>query len=199
MAGHFVSWVNAELGEIVIRELATIVVEGGGARDLERALERYADMSFAQTEQAYAALDRNDYSGLRDVIVPELEFDLGIDVSLRCQDDTTFGPLPSASPGMYRTLRFELDEPRVVEFQLFGGDDVRMDIIDVGAERLVGHIIDFHHPRPSGGIDHRVVRVSDRQRLAWLSAGTYLLYISQAGYGPSETILLASDLGPFNE
>jgi hypothetical protein len=107
VAGHFVSWVNAELGEDVIRELATIVVEGGGARDLERALERYADMSFAQTEQAYAALDRNDYSGLRDAIVPELEFDLGIDVSLRCQDDTTFGPLPSASPGMYRTLRFE--------------------------------------------------------------------------------------------
>jgi hypothetical protein len=194
LAAHFIAFVEAEFGHGAVQRITNAVVAGVGPEELERELEKHTHMSFEQLGELYAERARKRYAGLRDRDVPELAWSYSVDVSLRCDDASTFGPLPDGSPGMYRTLRVELSEPRVVDLDLWGPDTLRLELIDLAREREAGPVLDVFHPQPGGAVEHPRMVGGDQAR--WeLRAGTHLLLISQHGYELAEASLVATLVG----
>ena len=194
LAGHFAAWLEREFGRATTQRLAEVVIEGGGPAELEAALDRMTSRDIERIEELYGHVGRRTFGGLRESAVPELQFDTGLDLSLDCASEDTLGPLPNGTGGLYRVLRFSIDEPRVLELRLYSGPDVRLDLIDTTHERNEGRVIDFFMPQPSDHIDHPRL-TGDEHRELPLTAGTYLLYLSSPGE-EAETVSLEAHLSP---
>jgi hypothetical protein len=188
VANHFMAYVHTTFGSSSTRGIADVVVTGAGPPDLERVFERFTGTDFDAIEADYLDTANNYYPGLRDRDVTAVVNSRWLDVSLRCDRDGTYGPLPDASPGMYRTLRVELGEPTVVDFELLAPSDVRLTVLDVRAERGAGRVLDFFHPRPTGAFEHPIVQGGERRSFA-LRAGTHLLLIERASYEFTDAFL----------
>lgn len=188
VAGHFMAYVEAAYGPAATRAVAAVVVTAAGPPDLERAFERFTNVSFDRLEQDYESAARSYYRGLHEQDVPDITDSRWIDVSLHCDEDHTFGPLPDASPGMYRRLRVAFDEPYAVDVELLAPERVTATIVDVGRERARGRVVDFNHPLLSGEVEHEVVRGGERRTLN-LRAGTHLMIIEQRGYETTDAYL----------
>ncbi|MFO7564344.1 MAG: hypothetical protein R6X02_16980 [Enhygromyxa sp.] len=181
VASHFMAYIHEEFGTGSTRGIAGVVVSGAGPPELEAVFERYTGFDFDFLEADYHARARTHYPGLRDNDVQLVHDRRFLDVSLRCDEDTTFGPLPDASPGMYRTLRIELDETQVVDFDLRAPADLRVTIVDVRRERGAGRVVDFFHPKLSGRREHPILQGGERASFD-LRAGTHLLVIERPSY-----------------
>lgn len=188
VASHFMAYVYRKYGSGSTRGIADVVVSGAGPPELEKVFERYTGFDFEFIEADYEARSNSFYPGLREDDVALVSDRSFIDVSLRCDEDTTFGPLPDASPGMYRTLRIELEDPQVVEFELRAPEDVRVTVVDVRRERTAGRVLDFWHPSLSGRREHPIV-YGGQQASFTLRAGTHLLVIERAGYDFTDAFL----------
>ena len=193
VAHHFMAYIHTEFGASSTRGIANVVVTGAGPPALEQVFERFTHFDFDAIEANYEARSRNYYPGLRDGEVDEVDDPRWVDVSLRCDEDGTYGPLPDASPGMYRTLRLELDEPTVVELELRAPADVRLTAIDIRSERGAGFVVDFFHPRLSGAREHPVLHGGERARFD-LRAGTHLLLLERDGYDYTDAFLQVVEL-----
>ena len=193
VASHFMAYVHTEYGAGAIRRLADVVVTGAGPPELEQAFERFTTLDFASFEAKYKQESRTYYPGLRDADIAEITNERWRDVSLRCGADTTFGPLPDASPGMYRSLRLELDEPGFVEVELRAPEDVRATFVDLRSERSTGTVVDVFHPKLSGRRDHDFVRGGETRELH-LRAGTHLVVIEREDYRSATVFLRAQPL-----
>ncbi|HVH97925.1 MAG TPA: hypothetical protein VM869_04420 [Enhygromyxa sp.] len=188
VAAHFMAYVYREYGSGSTRGIAEVVVSGAGPPDLEQVFERFTGFDFDYVEADYEARASVFYPGLREddvALVSDRRFH---DVSLRCDEDTTFGPLADASPGMYRTLRVVLEDPQVVEVELRAPADVRVTVVDVRRERSSGRVVDFFHPKLSGRREHPIVHGGERVSMS-LRAGTHLLVIERAGYDYTDAFL----------
>jgi hypothetical protein len=188
VAKHFMAYVHREFGAGSTRGIADVVVTGAGPPELEAVFERYAGFDFDFIEADYQARARSFYPGLRDNAVPRIHDRRFLDVSLRCDQDTTYGPLPDSSPGMYRTSRLELDDPQVVDFDLRAPADVRVTVIDVRRERQAGRMLDFFNPILSGRREHPILQGGERASFD-LRAGTHLLVIERPSYEYTDVFL----------
>ncbi|KIG13013.1 hypothetical protein DB30_00787 [Enhygromyxa salina] len=188
VAAHFMAYVEHQFGDGSTRGIADVVVTAAGPPELEASFKRFTGVSFAQLGEDYDRYASNYYRGLHDEDITPIETKRWIDVSLRCDQDDTFGPLPDASPGMYRSLRLELDEPRTVDIELRAPERVSVEIVDVRRERSYGVVLDFRHPKPSGAHEHPIVRGGESTAVH-LRAGTHLLTISQSDYEYSDAFL----------
>jgi hypothetical protein len=188
VAGHFMSYVEAKFGTSSTRALASVVVTAAGPPELEQAFERFTGISFAQLEQDYDEHARSYYRGLHEQDIAEILDPRWLDVSLRCIADDTFGPLPDAEPGMYRSLRLVLDEPSTVDVELLAPVRVSAKFVDVRRELGAGTVIDYFHPKLSGKREHEIVYGGEVRSLD-LRAGTHLIVISQEGYEYSTAFL----------
>src|SRR5690606_12328406 len=188
VANHFRAYVHRECASGSTRGIADVVVTGAGPPELEAVFERYTGFRFDFIESDYQDQAASFYPGLRDDDVARVTDRRFIDVSLRCDEDTTFGPLTDASPGMYRMLRLDLDDPQVVDFELRAPADVRLTIIDVRRERGAGWIIDFFHPALSGRREHPILHGGERAAFD-LRAGTHLLVIERPSYDYTDAFL----------
>jgi hypothetical protein len=188
VAGHFMSYVESEFGQGSSRALAAVVVTAAGPPELEQAFERFTGVNFELLEQNYDKYAHSYYKGLHEQHIAEIVDSRWIDVSLRCAADTTFGPLPDAKPGMYRSLRLVLDEPNTVDVELIAPVRVSVQFIDLRRELGAGHVVDFFHPKLSGAREHEIVHGGEARTLD-LRAGTHLVLISQAGYEHSDAFL----------
>jgi hypothetical protein len=188
VAAHFMSYVENEYGPSSTRALASVVVTAAGPPELEQAFERFTGVSFEQLEKNYDAGAHSYYRGLHEQDIAEILDPRWVDVSLRCDTEHTFGPLPDAQPGMYRSLRLVLDEPNTVDVELIGPARVSAKFVDIRRELGAGYVIDFFHPKLSGAREHEIVHGGERRSLD-LRAGTHLVVISQAGYEYSDAFL----------
>lgn len=188
VAAHFMAFVYREYGNGSTRGIADVVVSGAGPPELEQVFERFTGSKFDVVEADYEADASVFYPGLREDDVAQVSDRSFHDVSLRCDEDTTFGPLPDTSPGMYRTLRVFLDDPQEVEVELRAPADVRVIVVDVRGERASGRVVDFFHPKLSGRREHPIVHGGERVRMS-LRAGTHLLVIERAGYDYTDAFL----------
>jgi hypothetical protein len=188
VAGHFMSYVESRFGTSSTRALAAVVVTAAGPPELEQAFERFTGISFEQLQQDYDKYARSYYRGLHEHDITEILDTRWLDVSLRCVAEDTFGPLPDAEPGMYRSLRLVLDEPNTVEVELIAPVRVSAKFVDVRRELGAGAVIDYFHPKLSGKREHEVVYGGETRTLD-LRAGTHLIVISQEGYDYSEAFL----------
>lgn len=193
VASHFMAYIYKEFGNGTTRGISEVVAAGAGPPELEQVFERYTGVDFDFIEADYAARARNFYPGLHDNDVSEISDRHFIDVSLRCDEVGTFGPLPDASPGMYRTLRLELDAPQQVEFDLRGPADVQATIVDVRRERSAGVVVDFFHPKLSGRREQPIVHGGERVRFD-LRQGTHLVVIERSGYDYADAYLSVDPL-----
>lgn len=190
VAGHFMSYVETEFGSGSTRAMADVVVSGAGPPELEAGFERFTGISFAQLEKNYEAFANSYYKGLHDLDIAEIDSAQWLDVSLRCDEDGTFGPLPDASQGMYRSLRLVLEDPQAVDVELLAPERVSVQFIDVRRERGAGVVVDFFHPKLSGTRVHEIVHGGESATLQ-LRKGTHLVLISQPGYEYSDAFLRA--------
>lgn len=188
VAAHFMAYVYRKYGTGSTRGIAEVVVTGAGPPELEQVFERYTGVDFDAIEADYEARASAFYPGLREQDIERIRGRQFVDVSLRCDRDTTFGPLPDNSPGMYRTLRLELAQPQVVDIDLRAPADVRVTVVDLRRERAAGRVVDFFHPKLSGRREHPIVHGGERARLS-LRAGTHLLVIERAGYDFTDAFL----------
>jgi hypothetical protein len=184
------AYVEARFGASSTRALASVVVTAAGPPELEQAFERFTGISFEQLEEDYKSSASSYYRGLHEQDIEEILDPRWLDVSLRCAAEHTFGPLPDAQPGMYRSLRLVLDEPSTVDVELIAPERVSVQFVDVRRERSAGVVVDFFHPRLSGRREHEIVHGGE-QRSLQLPAGTHLVVISQAGDGSSDAFLSA--------
>ena len=185
VAAHFMAYIETEFGDGSTRGIADAIVTAAGPPELEATFERFTGISFDQLELNYEQYARNFYPGLHDGDIPLLRDERWIDVSLRCDEELTFGPLPDGSPGMYRSLRLELSAPRTVEFELRGPEQISVQVIDIRRERAAGVVVDFKHPKLSGAVEHPII-YADELSSAQLRAGTHLVLISQPDYEYSD-------------
>lgn len=190
VAGHFMSYIEARFGTSSTRALASVVVTAAGPPELEQAFERFTGVSFEELEQDYKSSASSYYRGLHEHDIAQILDPRWLDVSLRCDAEHTFGPLPDAQPGMYRSLRLVLDEPSTVDVELIAPERVSVQFVDIRRERSAGVVVDFFHPKLSGRREHEVV-YGGEQRSLQLRAGTHLVVISQAGYEYSDAFLRA--------
>lgn len=190
VAGHFMSYIEARFGASSTRAIASVVVTAAGPPDLEQAFERFTGVNFEELEQQYKASASSYYRGLHEQDIAEILDPRWLDVSLRCDSEHTFGPLPDAQPGMYRSLRLVLDEPITVDVELIAPERVSVQFVDIRRERSAGVVVDFFHPRLSGRREHEVVHGGE-QRTLQLRKGTHLVVISQAGYEYADAFLRA--------
>jgi hypothetical protein len=190
VAGHFMAYIEAEFGSSSTRALASVVVSAAGPPELEQAFERFTGVSFEQLEQDYAEHGRRFYRGLHELDIEPITDDRWMDVSLRCDSAQTFGPLPddAATPGMYRSLRLVLDEPRAVDVELIGPERITATFVDIRRERSAGRVVDFFHPKLSGRREHEVVHGGEARTID-LRGGTHLVVISQEGYEYGDAFL----------
>lgn len=189
VAAHFMAYVESEFGNGSTRGIADVIVTAAGPPELEATFERYTGISFAQLERNYDRDARNSYPGLHEDDITPITSHRWLDVSLRCDQDDTFGPLPDGTGGMYRSLRLELDEPRTVDVELRAPGRVSAQIVDVRRERDAGVVIDFRHPKLSGAREHPTIHGHDGESSVQLRAGTHLVIISQADYEYSDAFL----------
>jgi hypothetical protein len=190
VAGHFMAYVESQYGTSSTRALAAVVVTAAGPPELEQAFERFTGVSFEQLEKDYDAYARSLYKGLHEQDIEEIQDDRWIDVSLRCDSAQTFGPLPDAEPGMYRSVRLVLDDPSAVDVELIGPERITATFVDVRRERGAGVVLDFFHPKLSGLREHEVVHGGEARTLN-LRDGTHLVVISQEGYEYGDAFLRA--------
>lgn len=190
VAGHFMSYVETEFGNGSTRALADIVVTAAGPPQLEQAFERFTGISFELLESNYEAHSRRLYPGLHEPDVREIVDDRWYDVSLRCDEDTTLGPLPDAAPGMFRSLRLVLSAPRAVDVELVAPERVSAQFVDLGRERGAGVVVDFFNPKLSGKREHETVSGGQSATIQ-LRRGTHLVVVSQSGYEYSDAFLRA--------
>lgn len=188
VASHFMAYVYREYGAGPTRAIAQVVVSGAGPPELEAVFERYAQTDFDFIEADYDARARGFYPGLRDADVTAITDERWVDVSLRCDDGETFGPLPDASPGMYRTMRLYLEESTTVDFELRAAPDLQLTIVDIRRERGAGLVVDHSHPKLSGTRDHPILHGGEAASLQ-LRSGTQLLVIERAGYEFTDAFL----------
>jgi hypothetical protein len=188
VAGHFMSYVESEFGTSSTRALASVVVTAAGPPELEQAFERFTGISFDQLEENYDRYAPSYYRGLHEQDIAEILDPRWLDVTLHCAADHTFGPLPDAEPGMYRSLRLVLQEPSTVDVELLAPERVSVTFVDLRRELGVGAVVDFFHPKLSGKREHEVVHGGEVRALD-LRAGTHLVVISQEGYEHSEAFL----------
>ncbi|NVB42363.1 hypothetical protein G6O69_31360 [Pseudenhygromyxa sp. WMMC2535] len=194
VAMHFMAYLNAARGPSTVRAIANTVVTGAGPPELERALERFTNRDYDALELQYLEQNAYYYPGLREDAVTAIESERWLDVSLRCSEDTTMGPLWDLEPGMYRTLRLELDQTQAVQFETRAPEGVSITVVDVAAERGKRRVVDFHHPKLSGRVEHPELH-GDGVEVLQLNAGTHLIVVSRAGYTASEVFLRAEPLG----
>lgn len=190
VAQHFLTYMHKSAGPGVVRALSEVVVTGAGPPALEQAVERFAAVDYDTLEEQYLAFNALYYPGLREDAVTALEGDDWVDVSLRCDEDSTLGPLPETAPGMYQVRRLVLPERGAVDFELVGPEDVHLLVIDVRAERNRGRVLDFFWPRPAGIVEHPELRGGERRTLQLLP-GTFLLYVFREDYEYSDVYLRA--------
>lgn len=205
LAAHFLAWLEREYGRVATQRIVEVVVAGGGPKQLDAALERTISADTEDIEEIYATATQTTYRGLREDAVPELELDHGVDLSLRCDDDQTLGPLPGGAGGMYevRRLRVPGSYPLMLDIHLYASADVRLDLIDVDRERGAGRKLDFFLPRPSEELDHPRLIGDDpggdvetsSQRELVVTPGLYLLFVSSPGY-EAEDVLVEASLDP---
>jgi hypothetical protein len=188
VASHFVAYTYHEYGNSSTRGIVSVVVSGAGPPELEDTFQRFTGYDFEFLESDYEKRAQNYYPGLRESAVAEVTDRRFVDVSLRCDEDTTFGPLPGAAPGMYRTLRIVLEDPQVIEFELRAPPDVQLTVVDVRRERAAGLVVDFFHPQLSGRREHPILHGGERAAFD-LRAGTHLLIIERAGYEYTDAFL----------
>lgn len=188
VASHFMAYVHTEFGTGSTRGIAGVVVSGAGPPELEAVFERFTGYDFDTIEADYDARARAFYPGLRDNDVEAIVERRFLDVSLRCDEDTTLGPLPDDSPGMYRTSRLELDDAQAVDFDLRAPADVRLTVVDIRRERTAGRVVNFFHPKLSGRREHPQLHGGERARLD-LRAGTHLLILEREGYEYTDAFL----------
>jgi hypothetical protein len=182
------SYIESQFGESSTRALANVVVTAAGPRELEQAFERFTGVSFEELEQQYKASANSYYRGLHDQDIAEIVDPRWLDVSLRCDSEHTFGPLPDGQPGMYRSLRLVLDDPSTVDVELIAPGRVSAQFVDIRRERGAGVVVDFFHPELSGRREHEIVSGGE-QRSLQLRDGTHLVVISQAGYESGDAFL----------
>ncbi len=186
---HFIAFVYHHYGTAAVRGIADVVATGASPHEIEHAFERFTERTLAELEAEYLASRRSLYAGLEETKVPELEHEpKWVDVSLRCDEDTTMGPLWGADPGMFRVFRLVLDEPRRVDVGLMAPPDLSVDLIDVRRERGAGKVVDFFHPQTSGEVEHPRVQGGESASFL-LSAGTHLVVVWRAGYDYSDAFL----------
>lgn len=188
VAQHFMAFLYSTQGIGSIRGITDVVVTGAGPPELERAVERFTELSLEELEEAYVAHAPSYYRGLGESEVPAVESRIWADLSLRCDEDTTFGPLWDAEPGMYRSVRLELDEPRAVDVTFVSDEDVRATFVDVRKERKFGRVVDFFHPELTGKVEHPVLQ-GDESRTLQLDRGTHLIVVSRQGYDYADAFL----------
>lgn len=188
VAGHFMAYIEARFGTSSTRALANVVVTAAGPAELEQAFERFTGVSFDQLEQDYEYSANSYYRGLRELEVEEIRDDRWLDVSLHCDSAQTFGPLPDAGPGMYRSMRLVLQDPMAVDVELIGPKRVTATFVDIRRERGAGRVVDFFHPKLSGLREHEEVRGGEARTLN-LRAGTHLVVVSQDGYDYADAFL----------
>jgi hypothetical protein len=190
VANHFMAYVYRNYGSGAVRGITRTVVTGAGPADLEQVFARYAGVDFETMEADYKDRALSFYPGLHDEHLTAVSDRRWLDVSLRCDQDHTYGPLPDASPGMYRTLRLNLDIPQFVDFELRGPADARLIVVDVARERSAGNVVDFYHPRLSGRREHPVLHGGETASLP-LRAGIHLLVVERSGYEYADLSLRA--------
>ncbi|MCA9686270.1 MAG: hypothetical protein KC457_29145, partial [Myxococcales bacterium] len=188
VAQHFLTYIHKSAGPGVVRALAEVVVTGAGPASLEQAVERFTTVDYDTLEEQYVAQNALYYPGLREGAVAAIEDDEWVDVSLRCDEDSTLGPLPQAEPGMYQVRRLVLSDRRAVDFELLGPEGVKMMIIDVRAERNRGRVLDFFWPRPAGIVEHPEIHGGERLTLQ-MPPGVFLLWIYREDYEYSDVYL----------
>ena len=186
VAGHFMSYVERRFGTGPTRGIAGAVINADGPDEVERTFERFTGISFDELESEWLDSSSSYYRGLRESDIPKIVVDRFYDVSLRCDQVETYGPLPEdAAPGMYRTMRLELDDPQTVDVDFRADSEVQLRIIDICRERGVRWVVDFHHPRLSGLREHPLLYGGDKASFQ-LRAGTHLLVISRPDYEYSD-------------
>jgi hypothetical protein len=188
VASHFMAYIYQDYGSGSTRGIANVVVTGAGPPELEEVFARFTNRDFDFIEADYKAHASTYYAGLHDKHITEIEDRAWIDVSLRCDEDATFGPLPDTSPGMYRSLRLELPDPQLIEFELDAPADVRVTVVDIRRERGAGYVVDFFHPLLSGRREHPILHGGEQGQFE-LRAGTHLLVIERDGYDYSDAFL----------
>jgi hypothetical protein len=188
VAAHFMAYVEAEFGSGSTRGIAEVIATAAGPPELEATFERFTGISFAQLERNYDRYAYNYYRGLHDEDITPIDTARWLDVSLRCDANDTFGPLPDGTAGMYRSLRLELDQPQVVDIELRAPAQVSVQIVDIRRERGAGVVVDFRHPKLSGAREHPTIH-ADESASVHLRAGTHLLTISQPDYAYSDAFL----------
>lgn len=188
VAGHFLAYIEDKYGSATTRALASVVVTAAGPPELEQAFSRFTGDSFATIEADYKTHGRSYYRGLHELDVPAIEDTRWVDVSLRCDDELTFGPLPDNSPGMYRSVRLVLRESSVVEAALVAPPEFVATFVDVRGELSAGVVVDFFHPKLGGTREHPVLHGGETASLE-LRAGTHLIVISEPGYRYADAFL----------
>lgn len=189
VAKHFASFMHQRFGQGTIREIASVVASGAGPPALEHAFEIRTGLDFDELEQVYVDDARSFYPGLREHVVPELDGQAKwVDASLRCDEDTTLGPLWDERPGMYRTFRLVLDEPHTVDVRLVADDDVWLDVVDIRRERAAGKVVDFSHPVLSDRREHPRLQGGESAALQ-LRSGTHLFVLAREGYEYGDAFL----------
>ncbi|MFV8755703.1 hypothetical protein ACNOYE_34565 [Nannocystaceae bacterium ST9] len=189
VAKHFAAFIRDRFGQGTIREIASVVATGAGPPELEHAFELRTNYAFDELEQAYVDDAHSFYPGLREGVVAKIEGQgAWIDAALRCDEETTLGPLWDERPGMYRTFRLIIDEPSTVDVRLVAPEDMWVDVIDVRRERTAGKVIDFSHPVLSGRREHPRVMGGETAALQ-LRSGTHLLVVAREGYAYSDAFL----------
>jgi|GEM_PF-1837080 len=177
-AAHFMHFVRAEAGEEAMAALADAVDRGDGPGRIVSVLEQQLGRAAPEIEDAYAKAPRFYPSG-RAEETPGLslfDFTAGINVSLNCHHEATFGPISEDAGGMYHLLRIEGDAP--IRGTLFFNADrgVRASLfreVDPDGE----WVQDWWHPAP-GLDDERIdLRGGERAFVSLDPADHWLLMV----------------------
>ncbi|MBC8072550.1 MAG: hypothetical protein IAG13_29785 [Deltaproteobacteria bacterium] len=193
-AAHFMRFVYETGGELAMRALAEVIVDGGDAGAIEATLEQSFGAPIEQIEGRYFDDSRVYYRGFAAGGVPASEdFYSGDTVRLDCDDENTRGPLISGGGGLYQVKTIRISADAVVDIEVDGDAGGWVDLFDPTARR--GIVTNWGMPRADVDPDALHLVPGERVKHA-VRRGTYLAVFGADVDGTEVKLTLRRPLPP---
>ncbi len=177
-AAHFMHFVRSETGEETVAALAEAIDRGDAPERFVSLLEQQFALPAAELEQAYSDAPAFYPSGRAEETEPVNDFDLavGVNLSLDCLQDETFGPLSEEDGGMYHLLRIEA-QGQLEGTMVFQADPGVRASLFREADPEGEWVQDWWRPRPGLDPDRVELRGGERVQVSLDPSEHWLLMV----------------------
>jgi hypothetical protein len=174
-AAHFMRYVHESQGEVAMRDIASVIADGGSTGKITTAIEQAFGASIDEIEAEYFEEAPSYFRGFAAEEVPRIDGLAEVhEVHLECDDDGTRGPLGlrDGGGGMYKVRRVSVKRGGTAQFAVTGDDGGWVTLFDPSASR--GIVTNWAAPDSTIDENATTLRAGESADVE-LDPGTYLM------------------------